>query len=70
MSKRELEESLKQILFSKTYVLELVMSKTVVIYLDFEDIANGYEIDDAEVYNYLYELMEDNSLSWEYQDEV
>lgn len=45
------------------------MSKTVVIYLDFEDIANGDEIDDAEVYNYLYELMEDKSLSWEVEDE-
>ena len=41
------------------------MSKTVVIYLDFED----NDIDDVDVYNYLNELMEDESLSWEVEDE-
>ena len=37
------------------------MSKTVVIYLDFED----NDIDDVDVYNYLNELMENECLSWE-----
>jgi len=43
----------------------MTMSKTVVIYLDFED----NDIDDVDVYNYLNELMEDESLSWEVEDE-
>ena len=38
------------------------MSKTVVIYLDFED---GDDISDADVYNYLNELMENKCLDWE-----
>ena len=37
------------------------MSKTVVIYLDFED----DDISDAKVYNYLNELMENECLDWE-----
>ena len=37
------------------------MSKTVVIYLDFED----DDISDADVYNYLNELMENKCLDWE-----
>jgi hypothetical protein len=41
------------------------MSKTVVIYLDFED----NDIDDVDVYNYLNELMENECLSWEIDDE-
>tara|TARA_R110000823_G_scaffold315568_1_gene448177 strand:- start:621 stop:794 length:174 start_codon:yes stop_codon:yes gene_type:complete len=49
------------------------MSKTVVIYLDFED----DDIDDrrkpspsrVEVYNYLNELMENECLDWEIKDE-
>lgn len=41
------------------------MSKTVVIYLDFED----NDIDDVDVYNYLNELMENECLSWEVEDE-
>ncbi len=41
------------------------MSKTVVIYLDFED----NDIDDVDVYNYLNELMENECLSWEINDE-
>lgn len=41
------------------------MSKTVVIYLDFED----NDIDDVDVYNYLNELMENECLNWEINDE-
>ena len=37
------------------------MSKTVVIYLDFE----RDDIDEIDVYEYLNELMEDNNLNWE-----
>ena len=37
------------------------MSKTVVIYLDFED----DDISDGDVYNYLNELMDNNDLDWE-----
>ena len=37
------------------------MSKTVVIYLDFE----RDDIDDIDVYEYLNELMENNDLNWE-----
>jgi len=37
------------------------MSKTVVIYLDFEH----DDITDSEVYNYLNELMENKCLDWE-----
>ena len=37
------------------------MSKTVVIYLDFED----DDISDADVYEYLNELMDNNDLDWE-----
>ncbi len=37
------------------------MSKTVVIYLDFE----RDDIDEIDVYEYLNELMENNDLNWE-----
>ena len=37
------------------------MSKTVVIYLDFD----RDDIDEIDVYEYLNELMENNDLNWE-----
>jgi hypothetical protein len=37
------------------------MAKTVVIYLDFDH----DDVDDAEVYNYLNELIENKCLDWE-----
>ena len=44
------------------------MSKTVVIYLDFEHGDPPYEITDSCVYNYLNELMENKCLDWEFAE--
>ena len=41
--------------------MEMKMSSTVVIYLDFE----RDDIDDIDVYEYLNELMDNNDLDWE-----
>jgi hypothetical protein len=43
----------------------LKMSKTVAIYLEFDH----DDVDDAEVYNYLNELMENGILNWETENE-
>tara|TARA_R100000353_G_C6434253_1_gene176772 strand:+ start:349 stop:483 length:135 start_codon:yes stop_codon:yes gene_type:complete len=37
----------------------------VVIELEFDNTKNNYEVNDAEVYNYLQELMDNNCLSYE-----
>jgi hypothetical protein len=47
-----------------TIYMEMTMSKTVVIELDFT-----YTPNEEDVYVYLKELMEDRSLSWELKDE-
>ena len=41
------------------------MPKKVVIHLEFDH----DDVDDAEVYNYLNELMENGILNWEIEDE-
>lgn len=43
------------------------MSK-VIIELEFDNRKNNYQITDAEVYNYLNELMENDCLSYEIKD--
>ena len=43
------------------------MSK-VIIELEFDNRKNNYQITDAEVYNYLNELMKNNCLSYEIKE--
>ena len=43
------------------------MSK-VIIELEFDNRKNNYQITDAEVYNYLNELMKNNCLSYEIEE--
>ena len=44
------------------------MSK-VIIELEFDNRKNNYQITDAEVYNYLNELMENDCLSYEIKEQ-
>jgi hypothetical protein len=45
-----------------------MMSK-VIIELEFDNRKNNYQITDAEVYNYLNELMENDCLSYEIKEQ-
>jgi len=45
------------------------MSK-VIIELEFDNRKNNYEVNDAEVYNYLQELIDNDCLGWYIEEEV